>query len=154
MLILWVADCCTNKGGGGGPSPGSRLDKVRLPRPWAEPPVDFEARLKYSQSYHRHPLIWAEPPWGPQLWNKGGLLPSAEKENALGFFLFKRKPLLLWQALIHPWAGFLKIPTTRTPSTPWAFFCCRFFPPLFFFFIPHPPLKGKRTWVLRWPRVE
>lgn len=59
MLVLGAAaDCCTNTGGvGGGPSPGSTLARARLPRPWAEPPVDFEARLKYSQSYHRHPLI-------------------------------------------------------------------------------------------------
>lgn len=49
-------------GGGGGvkggpASPGCRLDKHRLSRPWVETLVDFEARLKYSQSYHRHPLI-------------------------------------------------------------------------------------------------
>lgn len=154
MLILWVADCCTNKGGGGGPSPGSRLDKVRLPRPWAEPHVDFEARLKYSQSYHRHPLIWAEPPWGPQLWNKGGLLPSAEKENALGFF-FNLKKTSSSVTSSHPSLSWIfKNPHHSHPLNSLSFFLLSIFSPPCFFFIPHPPLKGKRTWVLRWPRVE
>ena len=37
-------------GGEAGPSPGRRLDNARPSRPWEETLVDFEARLKYSQS--------------------------------------------------------------------------------------------------------
>lgn len=106
---LGVADCCTDKGGGGGPSPGSRLDKARRPRPWAGTTVDFEARLKYSQSYHRHPLIWAEPPWGPHSW-RGTLVVTrpTEREKESDFF-----HLFFSQGLTHPLSWIFKI--SKTP---------------------------------------
>lgn len=91
---------------GGGPSPGCRLDRPRLSRPWEGTPVDFEARLKYSQPHHQHPLIWAQPPWGPHSL-KGDLLISKNlaREKAIRSDFSP----LFWQDLTHPGAGFLNL---------------------------------------------
>lgn len=94
-------------GGEGGPSPGLRLVKAWLSRPWEETLVDFEARLKYSQSYPWHPLIWAQPPWGPHSLKGGSSrfpkAPAREKEIQSGFFTF------FGQHLTHPRSGFLNL---------------------------------------------